>query len=164
MKRIVFRPLRRINKTGNIVVAGYMQWRKVMTADYNKFTLVIDEAYKRLSPDQYVYNHKGEQLFWFTTHPWDVPVFEWTPQLNLQEIRKTHKQYGIIWGPDSLHINYNMGGTDCDGIPCFSHYDANRVSGYDDVSQFEPLTVGTVNKWFGWFLFQLENSYLEAKK
>ena len=42
MKTITFRPLRRIKKTGKIVVASYMQWRKVKTADYSKFKLVVD--------------------------------------------------------------------------------------------------------------------------
>lgn len=49
MRTIKFRPLRVIKKTGKITVASYMQWRKVMTADYNQFNLIISDDHKKMA-------------------------------------------------------------------------------------------------------------------
>jgi hypothetical protein len=74
MKVVIFKPLRRIKKTGKITVASYMQWRKVKTSDYNNFSLIIDDEYKSFPKDEYVYDHKGENLFWYNfKNPQDVP-------------------------------------------------------------------------------------------
>lgn len=168
MKSITFRPLRRIKKTGKITVASYMQWRKVLTADYNKFNLVIDDEYKKLPKDEYVYNHEGELLYFFTYNPADIPVFQCDLLFDLEQTRAKNKYFGILWEHGS-HVCYNMPGTDCNGVPCFAHWDENRIT-QEDVwnfygpDQFEPLTVETVTKWFGWFLFQLQNSYLQIGK
>lgn len=61
-----FRPLRRIKKTGKIVVASYMGWRSVFTANYGKFNLTIDQQYLSFPDDEQVYSADGSLLFWFT--------------------------------------------------------------------------------------------------
>jgi len=161
MKEVIFRPLRRIKKINKVTVASYTQWRKVMTADYNKFNLVIDDEYKKFPMDEYVYNHKGELLYFFEYNPGDVPVFQFNPLFDLEAIRASNKYYGIRWDIDS-HINYNTPLTDCDGVPTFSHWTADYIADYyKEVNYFEPLTVKVVLKWFGWFIFQLNNSYLK---
>lgn len=164
MKYITFRPLRRMKKTGKIIVASYTQWRSVMTADYNKFSLTVDDEYKSMQPDDFVYNHKGELLYFFTYNPADVPVFQYSDMLDLDAIRANHKYYGIHWDYHN-HVNYRMAGADCGGVPTFTHCTADHVADYyKDVTDFEPLTVATVTKWFGWFLYQLNNSYLKIGK
>lgn len=65
-KIIKFRPLRRVKKTGKIAVASYMSWNKVRTADYNKFELLIDTEYQEFDKKEFVYDHEGKQLFYFT--------------------------------------------------------------------------------------------------
>lgn len=169
MKTVTFRPLRLIKKTGKITVASYMQWRKVMTADYSKFNLVVDDEYKRFSKEDYVHDHEGNLLYFYTYNPADVPVFHSASFdfVSLEEIQKNNKMYGINWGSSlpANHIHYNMPGTDCDGVPTFSHGSADYLATHHkDVSPFEPLTVAMVNMWFGWFLYQLENSYLKIGK
>lgn len=163
MKSITFRPLRRIKKTGKITVASYMGWHKVMTADYGKFNLVIDDEYKRLPNDEFVYNHNGEQLFFFDYNPVDIPVYN-SETMNLLELHESNKPYGIIWQGMSCHVNYVARGMDCSGCPTFSYHTAELCEKYSDITQFEPLTVRTVVKWFGWFLYQLNNSYLQIGK
>lgn len=162
-KIITFRPLRRIKKTGKVTVASYMQWRKVKTADYNKFNLIVDDEYKKFPSDEFVYDHNGEQLFFFTYNPAEIPVFPYSVLMDLDVIREENVRYGIRWSPEG-GVNYNARGMDCDGVPTFSHIDANHASDYQDIEQFEPLTVGMVVKWFGWFLFELENSSLQIGK
>src|ERR1700728_4561579 len=75
MKEIKIRPLRRIKKTGKICVASYMSWYKVKCADYSKFSLTVDNEYKSFPLDEYVYNHKGERLFWRDYNPSDIPIY-----------------------------------------------------------------------------------------
>ncbi len=161
MRTITFRPLRRIKKTGKIVVASYLTWRKVMTADYNKFNLIIDDEYKNIPDDESVYDHKGDQIFFFNYNPADVPILT-DPEGTLGEIMKDHRQYGIEW-TWGQHVNYRMDGADCDGVPTFTHYTADNIATfyYSRIEEFEPLTAGMVKKWFGWFLYNLNNSYLQ---
>lgn len=172
MREIMFRPLRRIKKTGQIVVASYPQWSKVMTADYTRFDLIINDEYKLMPDDEYVYNHKGELLYFLDYNPADVPVFQYSRFMQLDAIRLEHKQYGIRWDADK-HVNYNMAGADCQGTPTFTHftqeyvseYFCNSVGGYPErIFDFNPLTVKTVRMWFGWFLWQLNNSILTIGK
>lgn len=164
MKEIVFRPLRRVKKTGKIVVASYMQWRKIATADYNKFKLIVDDEYKRLPSDEFVYDHKGELLFWFTYKPVDIPVLDASPNFNYEAARKKYGHQFIIAHNDG-YIAYLVSGLDCDGVPTFSHYQQDRVArDYEDMSKFDPLTVKTVTQWLGWFLYNLKNSYLQIGK
>ena len=161
MKELKFRPLRKVKD--KIVVASYMQWRRAMTADYNKFNLLVDASYRLIDPQDHVRNHKGELLYFFRYNPADVPVFQWNKFMDLERIRAEHKYYGILWN-ESNHVNYHMDGADCDGVPTFSHWTADYVADYwKDVISVHPLTVETVCKWFGWFLWQLNNSQLEFK-
>ena len=126
MKSIAFRPLRRLSN-GKVAVASYMQWNKVRVADYRKFQLVVRDEYKAMDPEEQVHNHKGEPLFFIAIEPDEHTAFPYPT------------------------------GVDCDGTPCFSHYTANRIAeNFTDVDQFEPLTVGIVTKWFGWFLYRLD--------
>lgn len=164
MRTIKFRPLRLIKKTGKITVASYMQWRKVMTADYSKFNLIISDDHMKMAKGDLVHNHKGEPLFFYDYNPADVPVFQWSILFDLDAITENNKQYGILWRY-SNHVNYRMDGTDCGGVPTFSHFTADHIATFcRDVTAFEPLTVEMVSKWYGWFLWRLDNSYLETNK
>lgn len=170
MERVIkFRPLRRIKKTGKIVVASYMQWRKVMTADYSKFSLNLSDEHKGFPKDEFVYDHKGNLIFFFTYNPADVPVYDSQAEGILDDdwltrVHESKQPYGIRWRictPD--HVNYHMPGADCSGVPTFTHWTENRVTqedtwNYYGADSFEPLTVATVRMWFGWFLWQLENA------
>ncbi len=163
MKTIVFRPLRIIKKTGKITVASYMQWRKVKTADYNRFKLIVDSKYKSLPKNELVFNHEGEQLFWFNYHPDEIRVYDYRDWSNLgeslNEIRKGGNGYAISWA--NTPLNYCAKGLDCSGVPVFSHNTAEYIAvHYKDMEQFEPLTVEKVVNVFGWFLYQLENNEL----
>lgn len=151
MKTIIFRPLRKIKKTGKITVASYMQWRKIKTADYNDFVLIIREEYRTFPKDELVYNHNGDNLFWRNYNPEGIPL------LN---------SYALVDGdrppyPEMWKTEYDMfcaKGLDCDGVPTFSHQTADNIyNGKSDMIDFEPLTVEIVNYWFGWFLFNLKN-------
>ena len=134
-----------------------------MTADYNKFNLEINDEYKLLPANEYVYNHKGDQLFFYAYNPADVPVYQWTKFLDLTALHQSRRPYAIQWDPFG-HANYNMPGADCQGTPTFSHWTADdiadRVKLLDDVDKFEPLTVQIVHHWFGWILYRLENAKL----
>lgn len=162
MKQITFRPLRRIKKTGKIAVASYMQWRKVKTADYNQFQLTIDEEYKLLPPDEYVYNHEGENLFWLDFDPEQIPDYKYDGN---GEYPQQFRVRSMNWTGGKQYFYYGADGLDCDGVPTFTHYTQNHVAqSFADMTKFEPLTVGIVVKWFGWFLYQLENSKLQTPK
>lgn len=149
-------------KTGKIVVASYLQWRKVMTADYSKFNLIVDDCYKRFHSDEFVYRYDGELLYWFKYNPADIPIYQSIPLEGFDGLDEEYKYFhGTKWA-DSERIYYIVSGLDCDGVPTFSHCDQDYVADYyKNVDDFEPLTVGTVVKWFGWFLWQLNNSYLK---
>ena len=168
MKEIKFRPLRVIKKTGKITVASYMQWRSIKTADYNQFSLVIDESYKMLNDDNFVYDHNGKQLFFYDYNPGKVPIYLKTSLEDYEPEWKTGNNFiihhkGTIYSPEDW-FTFRMDGTDCDGVPVFSHYNADYIVSdhtrrYD---LFEPLTVGMVKMWFGWFLWQLDNCRLKV--
>jgi hypothetical protein len=153
MKTVVFRPLRRIKKTGKITVASYMQWRKVKTADYYKFILVINDEYKSFTKDELVYNHNGENLFWRHYNPEEIPMLTGY-ELNDGE----RPPYPPMWKTE--YGMYSAKGLDCDGVPTFSHQTANSIYNSKDIKDFEPLTVEIVRWWFGWFLYQLKNNEL----
>lgn len=158
MKEIKFRPLRRIKKTGKITIASYMQWRKVKTADYNKFILIVDSEYKRFPRDEYVYDHNGEVLYWRDFNVEDIPVM---PPIHDEEFVYPPSGWRADLGGNGYY--WGVRGLDCDGVPTFSHHTADEVvtHHYKDVSEFQILTVGIVAKWFGWFLYQLNNSCLK---
>lgn len=158
-----------------IIVASYPLWGKVRTADYGKFNLTVDDEYKQFAGEDFVYNHKGELLYFFPYNPADVMVFQQTviddEDFDYDEARALHRdfiihhdggKYGSPW------TSYFMRGTDCCGVPCFSHHSgdsiAERYGGYYSMFDFEPLTVKMVRQWLGWFLYNLENSYLQIGK
>ncbi len=170
MKQIIFRPLRRIKRTGKITVASYMQWVKVKTSDYHKFQLIIDDEYKRLPKDELVYNHLGENLFWYNhSNPEVLPknivsVDDIVRILGVDKSDLDGEEYKISQ-PIGKGFHWSVRGFDCDGVPIFSHYTTNYLAThYSDLTKFEPLTVEMVVKWFGWFLYQLENSHLQIGK
>lgn len=170
MKEIVFRPLRRVKKTGKVVVASYMQWRKVKTSDYNEFKLVVDNEYATFPPDEYVYDHKGEILFWFNhKNPEALPknfvsIDDISRVLGIDKSELEGEAYKLT-EPIGTGFHWSIHGFDCDGVPVFSHYSQSYVAKhFDNLEQFEPLTVGLVTKWFGWFIYQLENSRLQIGK
>lgn len=171
MRTIKFRPLRVIKKTGKIVVASYPQWRSIKTADYNNFALAINENYKQLNDDDFVYNHLGEQLFFYDYNPGSVPIIK-RVILDVEDIEnnptpewKTGNNF--ILQNSCLHgddwFSYRMDGADCDGVPTLNFYTADYIATHsNNLHLFEPLTVGMVKMWFGWFLWQLDNSKLQS--
>lgn len=175
MKTIIFRPLRTIKKTGKITVTSYTQWRKVMSANQSaeyfgeKINLSITNEHLTFDPNERVYNHKGELLFWFNyQNPEILPKNLLNEQL-LNFLRENDdlvspiKVLEIQDQPIGKGFHYSVQGFDCDGIPVFSHNTQDYITTqYNDLSKFEVLTVGMVVKWYGWFLFQLENSILNT--
>jgi len=173
MKHVNFKPLRRIKRTGKITVASYMQWHCVKEADVMPFLLHLDKSYEAFSDDEIVYNHAGENLFFFTTNPAEIPVYSGEAMAMLanttgggdtvnmlkqvvDRLSKFPREYYVQWHPDS--VNANIRGCDCNGTPAFSHYSQKEVARqFNDVTQFEPLTVKTVKFWLGWFLYGLNN-------
>lgn len=161
----MFRPLRRVKKTGKIVVASYPQWNRIRTADYSAFCLTVDNEYAGLPEDEHVYNHEGKPLFWRDFDPEQIPLY--TPEelrifeIEIADLFQTVPHHGIRWQPDGA-INYCVRGLDCQGTPTFSHLTIEHVAEHHSAFRaYEPLTVGIVIKWFGWFLLQLENSNLQ---
>jgi hypothetical protein len=158
MKIITFRPLRKIKKTGKITVASYMQWRKVKTADRNKFKLIISDEYKAFTSSELVYNHNGENLFWRHYNPEEIPVLN-----DYALIDGEQPPYPPMW--KTYYGMYSAKGLDCEGVPTFSHGTSDNIyNSKADMKGFEPLTVEIVRWWFGWFLYQLENNELAFKK
>jgi hypothetical protein len=172
MKTITFRPLRRIKKTGKITVASYMQWRKVKTADYNNFKLVVNEEYKTFSKDELVYDHNGENLFWKDFDPEQIPYLP--PYILMGE----NYEYPKRWRTNhdlGCGDSYSARGLDCSGVPTFSHgtqqnLTIGNVYNYTleevgevlkPMSEYELLTVGVVTKWIGWFLWKLDNANIQ---
>jgi len=167
MKTITFTPLRLIKKSGKITVSSYMQWRKIKSADYSQFILALNYSYKAFKDTDYVYNHKGEQLFWFNHKSPEELRF-----LTISDIKESMdnngfdsssvdgEEYKLLSMLKQLH--WDVKGFDCDNVPVFSHNTADYIAThYKDMNQFEPLTVGMVKLWFGWFLFNLENLKLQ---
>lgn len=169
MKSITFRPLRLVKKTGKIVAASYAQWNKVRAADYSEFLLTVSNEYASLPADAYVYNSAGKPLFWLDVDPASIPVYDWSPLWEADEtLAKIHAAhplggYAIRWrGEGRICYSCSWLGLDCDGTPAFSNYTLDDVVYHrKDFAQWEPLTVGVVVKWVGWFLYQLENSSLQ---
>lgn len=157
MKMITFRPLRRINKTGKITVASYIQWRKIKTADYNTFKLIVNEEYKTFPKDELVYNHNGENLFWRHYNPEEIPLLNRYSLVNGEQ-----PPYPPMWKTD--YDMFCAKGLDVDGVPTFSHGTINNIyNSKSNDKDFEPLTVKIVNYWFGWFLYRLKNNELVFK-
>ncbi len=173
MNEIVFRPLRRVKKTGKVVVAGYMQWRKVKTADYNELKLIVDNECANMPSDEFVYDHEGKQLFFY---PYCPQLTDYFGLENMDvEISRPHFQ-SMVWYPDGTgHILtngtptfYTGRGVDCDGVPTFSHYTADYIAIHArvdyDLMVFGPLTVGMVRSWLTWFIYKLNTSFVQIGK
>lgn len=156
MKTIKFRLLRKVRN--RIVVASYSQWYRLMTTNYSKFNLIVDQEYHTFDKGEFVYNHRGEQLFFYTYDPREVPVYHWK---NYDIARERGNPYGILWDPFG-HPNYHMPGTDCQGTPTFSYMTAEYIAENNrqlsKMNDFEPLTVSTVIHWFGWTLLDRLNN------
>lgn len=173
IRTLKFRPLRVIKKTGKITVASYMQWRSIKTADYNNFNLIIDESYKMFNDADFVFNHKGKQLFFYGYNPGTVPIIK-RVILDIEDIEKNPTPEWKMGNNFILHnkglysddwFTFRMDGTDCDGVPTLNFYTADYIATHSSyIHLFEPLTVGIVKMWFGWFLWQLENSRLISTK
>lgn len=131
-----------------------MQWRKVKTADYNKFTLIINDEYKSFPKEELVYDHNGENLFWRHYNPEEIPMLNQYALIDGEQ-----PPYPPMWKTD--FGMYCAKGLDVDGVPTFSHGTANNIyNSKADMKGFEPLTIEIVNWWFGWFLYQLQNNSL----
>ena len=171
MRTIKFKPLRVVKKSGKITVASYMQWRGIKTADHNLFTLAVDESYKLLNDIDFVYNHLGEHLFFYDYKPNDIIINPDIPQSNefvsnaksINEYLKFRNNNPYILLDRGDYKTYWCKGLDVDGVPTFTHYTADYIVSDQtrDHTTFVPLTVGMVKMWFGWFLWQLENSRLK---
>lgn len=107
---------------GKVIVASYSQWNKVRTANYSQFSLTIDDEYKRLDKERFVYNHKGELLYFFPYNPTEIMTFQRTviddEDFDYDEARASHRdfiihhdggKYGSPW------TSYFMRGCDCCG-------------------------------------------------
>lgn len=148
-----------------------MQWNRVRCANYSIFKLTIDDEYSRMDKSELVYNHQGKMLFHFNYNPWEVfeshysciaEGFDW------DLMRKTYKQFTLVSTDreGKEHKSYHWRGADCMGTPSFSHYNEDYITTddcwkYYGPESFEPLTVGYVINWLGWFLYQLGNSSLK---
>lgn len=155
--QITFRPLRLNKKTGKIMVASYMQWNKVRVLnDYHSGAKVlIDQQYKSFPKNALVHNHKGETLFWRIDSPVDLPTLNYIPDFDWDKAREDNPLGFFLQGQ---HNSTHVGQLDCTMTPAFSHYTQKYIAThYDDMSLWEPLTVATVQKWFGWFLYNCEN-------
>ncbi len=180
MKTIKFRPLRVVKKGRKIVVASYNQWRSIKTANYNNFNLIIDESYKMLNDEDFVYNHLGKRLFFYGYNPGQVPIIKkyyfdvdfdsledainYTQDLEFKVGNNFIIHHsGTINSPEDW-FTFRMDGADCDGVPTLSFYTADYIATHSSrIDLFEPLTVNMVKMWFGWFLWNLENSILKLK-
>lgn len=171
MRTIKFRPLRVIKKTGKITVASYIQWRGVKTADYNNFTLVIDENYKMLNDSEFVYDHLGKQLFFYDFNPNNIIINPEIPKSDGFRPSAENTDEYLNFRNDNPYILLDKGdyktywcrGLDCEGVPTFNHFTADYIATHSThIYLFEPLTVGMVKMWFGWFLWQLDNCQLKV--
>ncbi len=160
-KIIKFRPLRRHKKSGKIIVASYMSWNKIRSADYwQKFELVVDNEYRELPRHERVYNHKLEDLWFFKYKPEDIKTY---PSVAAPEGANYGTPYIIDYG-DGQHYMCMGIGLDAAGTPCLSHYTTNQLANDNyNLEMVEPLTVGAVIDWYVWFLFNLNNVNASVK-
>lgn len=160
MKEIRFQLLRRLPGSNKIAVAGYQQWRKLKIEDNKgrEFHIVLDRTHLNVPEDTLICNHKGENLFWKDFDPEALPqlphyspVYEKFPSLpdGWQKDGETFAAFGI----------------DVEGVPTFSHWDANTIaSTSEDMSAWEPLTARTVRRWFERMLYRMENCKYRFEK
>lgn len=167
-KDIKFVPLRRVKKTGKIIVASYLQWNKVKSADQiYGLDLTLLSGLEKFNTNERVYNHKGEFLFWYN-HKNPESLAKWKPSVELMDFM--HEQFeGEFWKLQNFEIPDRLDsfvkGFDCNGTPVFSHYTQDYISIHcKEVKDFEILTVGAVLKWYGWFIYNLKNTNIKYTK
>jgi len=138
----LFSPLIRIKSTGKITVLSYMGWRKFYRMPFSEFE--INHEYKSFDVNEYVYNRKGEQLFFYDYRPSDI-----MPRIDGDNTSiKWHHKYS------DESIQYGCRGLDCDGIPTFNHHTIDQIANnsFEWMLQYEPLTVGIVIMWLDWIM------------
>lgn len=170
----LFRPLRRVKKTGKIVVASYQQWRNFKLADYKPLSLMVDVSYREMNHSEQVHNHKGELLYFYTYKPSEIAYINNDRLINylideevsefdtlLHDIEMSQNRCIVRSG---WHTMFNCKGLDCDGVPTFSHLTQDEVaSNYKNMDVFEPLTVATVIEWYAWILESLRAKEIFTK-
>lgn len=163
MRKLTFRPLRRIKKIGKISTPSYRGWNQIRTADYSQFELTVDTEYQSLPDDEFVYDHKGQLLYFFQYTPGDIPLFSTESGMEIEEMHSITTVRAIQFRDGN--VSYSGDGIDCQGTPCFSHYTADYIAeSYPKrFNEFEPLTVAMVKEWYGWFLLNLENAKIFQK-
>ena len=139
MKKLLFSPLTRIKRTGKISVLSYSGWRKFYKMNFSEFEISLQQ----FPHDEYVYNRKGEQLFFYSYKP--------------SEIKQRINGDNTILNWFSVYNNsvyFGCRGLDCDGVPTFSHHNADRVAqnSFKWMAMYEPLTVKTVLMWLDWLM------------
>lgn len=125
-----------------------MGWRRFYKMPFSDFE--INNEYRSLPLDEYVYNRKGELLFFYSYHPSEIEhrVEGLEPSMN----------WVSVYSEDSRH--YGCRGLDCEGIPVFSNYTYERTAdcSFEWICQYEPLTVKTVVMWLDWLMInKVEN-------
>src|SRR3954468_2058578 len=121
LRTVKFRPLRRIKKTGKVVVASYGSWSRVSTSNYNPFNLIIDPEYRSLPHDEYVYDSDGALLYFFPYDPSDIPVIKSSvarETLGEDWVSKWFAMNGWTRGVDwesGNGIDYSGAGIGCNG-------------------------------------------------
>lgn len=163
MKNINFRPLRRVRKTGKIAVAAYDQWYKIKCAAlYGGVELYVDPEYRLLPVDEYVHNHLGVPLFFWPYKPDDIAVFQCPVSMEYGQLQREFLNHAIRYSEHSW--GYRSKGLDVDGTPYFSHLTIDYIAEhYKDFADYEPLTVGVVLDWYGWFLQGLKTVKFVSK-
>ena len=127
-----FRPLR--IKKGKVTVSSYMSWRKFFNRGVYGGLVSLVKEYEAFNQEEFVFNHKGEQLFFPNYLPESI------------------KEQGYVVG------------FDCDKVPCFSHYTVkmiSKLSSIEVIDTFEPLRVKDVVKWLWWLIYENETIKLK---
>lgn len=168
MKKLNFRPLRRFKKTGKICTPSYMEWSRVHSYDMSEFNLIIDTEYQSLPDDEFVHNHNGELLFFYQYDPNEIPIFELPNSITWQYgcVLKNEIQYSHNVSCIKIRgiVIYGGQGIDIDGTPTFSHFTADYIATQNyNLDDFEPLTVGKVKQWYGWWLLNLQRAVITQK-
>lgn len=139
-KVLRFRPLRIVN--GKCVVTSYMGWRKLAIANYDFPGYISPGRISIISmpniPNQEVYNHEGELLYW-----------------NKED---TFENIGTRYVSGVFY--------DCDGIPTFSHKSADEVVQFTEEGRgvgmkmyvdMKPLMSDQVIEAFNRLILNLKN-------
>lgn len=165
MRTIQFIPLRRIKKTGKATVSNYLQWNKVSSSDSLPFELTLRGHFKEFDLKERVYNHKGELLFWYNHKDFDS-LPKWKPSPEMMDFIQEEFD-GELWKLHKIEdmperLDPSVMGFDCNSTPVFSHYTQDYIGIHcAEVKDFEILTVETVLKWYGWFIYNLKNAQIK---